>query len=78
MIRIEKWVIGAALAVAIPVLIPVIKECIYPLAVTGVKKAKSSVQLIKEEIQDIIVEAQFERMKQQFDEELITTDERGY
>ncbi|TCZ75483.1 DUF5132 domain-containing protein [Paenibacillus albiflavus] len=77
MIRIEKWVIGAALAVAIPVLIPVIKESIYPLAVAGVKKAKSSVQLIKEEIEDIIVEAQFERMQQQFDQELIITDERG-
>jgi hypothetical protein len=45
--------------------------------VTGAKKVKSSVQLIKEEIEDIIVEAQFERMKQQFDQELIITDERG-
>jgi hypothetical protein len=76
--NVEKIVAGLALAVAAPVLLPVAKNVLQPLAVLGMKgasnlvdRAKYAAQIAKEEVEDIIAEAQFERMKRQIDREIL-------
>jgi hypothetical protein len=75
--HLEKIVIGAAIAVAASVLLPVVKTTLRSLAQTGkdegidlVEKMKGAVQTVREEVEDIIAEAQFERMVQKMDREI--------
>ena len=67
---IQRVVIGTSLAVGAYVLLPIAKDTFCPLLATGAKKAKSSVQMIREEIEDIIFEAKLEKAQQQFEKEL--------
>ncbi len=71
----ERIIVGAALALAASALLPILK----PLAAGGVQalagladKAKYAMQLAREEAEDIVAEAQFERMKKRLDKEIAT------
>ncbi|WP_018131182.1 DUF5132 domain-containing protein [Effusibacillus pohliae] len=75
--NLEKIVTGIALALAAPVVLPIAKNVLRPLAVIGIRgaeelvnRAKYAVQITREEMEDIIAEAQFERMKKQLDREI--------
>lgn len=68
---------GAALTLAATAIFSVAKDTLRPLAVLGIRGAigvvdgaKNTLQLAKEEIEDVIAEAQFERMKKQLDDEI--------
>jgi hypothetical protein len=74
---LDKWIVGAALTMAASVLLPIAKNTLRPMAETGIQGAiglmnctKSTIQIVREEIEDIIAEAQFERMKKQLDREI--------
>jgi hypothetical protein len=69
----ERIIVGAALAVAASTLLPMLK----PLAAGGLQalaglanRTKYAMQLVREEAEDIIAEAQFERMKKQLDRDI--------
>lgn len=77
----EKIIVGTALTVAASVIVPIAKNTLRPLASAGImgtkelmNRAKSAVVIAREEVEDIIAEAQFERMKKQFDRELESED----
>ncbi|HWQ71424.1 MAG TPA: DUF5132 domain-containing protein [Desulfitobacteriaceae bacterium] len=68
---------GAALILAASALVPVVGKTLRPLAVLGIKGAlsladgtRTTLFLVKEEIEDIVAEAQFERIKRQLDKEV--------
>lgn len=68
---------GAALGLTATVILPIMKSTLQTLAVTGIRGAmdladstKSTLKFAREEIEDIIAEAQFERMKNQLNEEI--------
>ncbi|MHB1653358.1 MAG: DUF5132 domain-containing protein [Desulfitobacteriaceae bacterium] len=68
---------GAALGLTATTLLPVLKTTLRALTIVGVRGAidladstKSTLKLAREEIEDIIAEAQFERMKNQLNEEI--------
>lgn len=67
---IRRVIIGTSLAVGAVVLLPIAKNTLGPLLVAGLKGAKSSIELIKEEVEDIIFEAKLEKAQQQFEKEL--------
>jgi hypothetical protein len=75
--NIEKIIIGAALVAASSVILPIAKKTLRPLLANGLTageglmhRARSYVQIAKEEVEDIVAEAQFERMKKQLDKEI--------
>ncbi|MBO8164461.1 MAG: DUF5132 domain-containing protein [Brevibacillus sp.] len=75
--NMEKIITGAALALAASTLLPIAKTTLRPLAVTGkrgvtevVNRTRSFAQIAREEVEDIIAEAQFERMKKQINREM--------
>jgi hypothetical protein len=68
---------GAALGLTAVALLPILKSTFLALGIIGVRgtlslvdSTKTTLRLAKEEIEDIIAEAQFERMKNQLDQEL--------
>jgi len=68
---------GAALIAAASVLVPIVGNTFKPLAVLGIRGAisiidggKTALLLAKEEMEDIVAEAQFERMKNQLEKEI--------
>ncbi|MGH0926093.1 hypothetical protein [Bacillus pacificus] len=67
---IRKIVIGSTLALASAALLPVVRNTLRPLAQSGTKVVKSTFETIKEEVEDIIVEAKMDRMQKQFEKEL--------
>jgi hypothetical protein len=76
--QVEKIAAGIALAIAAPVLFPVVKKVLQPVANLGVQgasaladKARYAAQLAREEIEDIVAEAQFEHMKRKLDREIM-------
>jgi hypothetical protein len=82
--NVEQLIVGTALALSASVLLPIIKTSLRPLSqnsmvsVNGlISRARSIVQYTKEEIEDIVAEAQFERVKKQFDQEIaqLSTEE---
>ncbi|WP_233455235.1 DUF5132 domain-containing protein [Paenibacillus elgii] len=83
--QIEKWLVGAALAFAASALLPVVKTTLLPVAEAGYQglrsaagAARSSLQRAREELEDIVAEAQFERMKKKLDLEIASSgDEFG-
>ena len=75
--NIDKIIVAAALAAAATTLVPIAKTTLRPLLSGGmelgeglVKRARSIVQIAREEMEDIVAEAQFERMKKQLDKEI--------
>ncbi|MFD1955763.1 DUF5132 domain-containing protein [Paenibacillus thailandensis] len=75
--NIEKIIVTAALAAAATTLLPIAKTTFRPLLAGGleagaalVDRVRSCLQIAKEEVEDIIAEAQFERMKKQLDSEI--------
>jgi hypothetical protein len=75
--NLDNIIVGAALAAAASTLIPIAKSTFGPLAASGLlsgaglmNHARSWIQKAREEVEDIVAEAQFERMKKQMDEEI--------
>jgi hypothetical protein len=75
--NIEKLIIGAALVAATSVILPIAKSTLRPLLANGLtageglkNRARSYFQIAKEEVEDIVAEAQFERMKKRLDKEI--------
>ncbi|MDT3424979.1 hypothetical protein J2Z22_000492 [Paenibacillus forsythiae] len=73
----EKLVVGTALAFAASTLWPIVKNTLKPLAATGVQGATGLtgriqyvLQVARDEIEDIVAEAQFERMRKQLDRDI--------
>ncbi|KEO82218.1 hypothetical protein [Tumebacillus flagellatus] len=73
----EGIVTGIGLTLATAVLFPVLREIAKPIAAAGVQSAsslshqlKSGVAYVREEIEDIVAEAQWERMKKSIDLEI--------
>ncbi|MGA9174019.1 MAG: DUF5132 domain-containing protein [Thermoactinomyces sp.] len=78
-IQVEKCLVGAALAVALPVLLPIMKKTAKPLINQGTDWAKNLVkqaQIItakaKHELEDIWFEAQYERMQKNWERKSYT------
>jgi hypothetical protein len=81
---VEGVVTGIGLTLAASVLLPVVKQVARPLAEAGLQSAvllgqqvKSGVSYLKEEIEDIVAEAQFERMKQSIDYDMEQGEEHA-
>lgn len=75
--NVEQLIVGTALALAASALLPVIKTSLRPFSQHGmesvnglISRTRSIVQYAREEIEDIVAEAQFERIKKQFDQEI--------
>ncbi|ODA42399.1 DUF5132 domain-containing protein [Desulfosporosinus sp. BG] len=77
--NIEKTglITGVALGLTATTILPIMKRTLLNLGIIGVRgtislvdSTKTTVKLAKEEIEDIIAEAQFERMKNQLDKEI--------
>jgi len=73
----EKLIVGAALAFAASTLWPIVKNTLKPLAETGMNGAASltdriqyALQVARDEVEDIVAEAQFERMRKKLDREI--------
>jgi gas vesicle protein len=67
---IRKVFIGSTLALASAALLPVVRNTLRPLVESGARGVKSTFETIKEEVEDIIVEAKMDRMQKQFEKEL--------
>lgn len=68
---------GAALTLAASALVPVFRDTLKPLALLGIRgmvgvvdTARTTIGLVREEIEDIVAEAQFERLKKDMDQEI--------
>ncbi|MBE7102757.1 hypothetical protein FT637_06780 [Bacillus cereus] len=72
---IRKVVIGSTLALASAALLPVVRNTLRPLVESGARGVKSTFETIKEEVEDIIVEAKIDRMQKQFEKELSYVEE---
>ncbi|MBD0384239.1 DUF5132 domain-containing protein [Paenibacillus sedimenti] len=79
--NIDKIIIGTALTVAASALLPIAKSTLKPIAEAGMQggaglfqRARSMLQIAREEVEDIVAEAQFERMKRQLDKEIALLD----
>jgi hypothetical protein len=80
--NLDNIIVGAALAVAASTLLPIAKSTFSPLAASGLQSgtgllnnARSLLQKAREEVEDIVAEAQFERMKKQMDQEIALHEE---
>jgi hypothetical protein len=81
---VEGVVTGIGLTLAASVLLPVVKQVARPLAEAGLQSAtllasqvKSGVSYLKEEIEDIVAEAQFERLKKSIDLDIANGEEHA-
>jgi len=79
--NMEKIIIGAALTAAAAALVPIARSTLKPIALTGLQgalgladRAKYALQVARDEMEDIIAEAQFERMKKRLDAEIASRD----
>lgn len=75
---VEGIVTGLGVALAASVLLPVAKSVARPLAAAGVQGAaalrdqvQSGLSYLKEEIEDIVAEAQFERLRDSIDQDIV-------
>ncbi|MEK8126637.1 DUF5132 domain-containing protein [Paenibacillus filicis] len=73
----EKLIVGAALAFATSTLWPIVKNTLKPLAETGMHGAAGLtdriqyvLQVARDEVEDIVAEAQFERMRKKLDRDI--------
>jgi hypothetical protein len=62
----DKWIVGTALILAVPALLPIAKQVCQPIRQRG---TYAWIRM-KEEMEDFIAEAQFERMKKRIDREM--------
>jgi hypothetical protein len=76
--QVERIVVGAALMLGASVLLPIARKTISQAAIAGSKTVsgaisgiRSGLLVAKEELEDIVAEAQFERMKKQLDQEIL-------
>lgn len=74
---------GAALGLTATAILPIMKSTLLTLGIMGVRgtislvdSTKTTIKLAKEEIDDIVAEAQFERMKRQLDKEISLLPEK--
>ncbi len=77
--NIEKTglITGVALGLTATAILPIMKSTLFTLGIIGIRgtisvvdSTKTTIKFAKEEIEDIIAEAQFERMKNQLDKEI--------
>lgn len=75
---LEGMATGLGLALAATVLLPVAKAVARPLVTAGVQgvaavssTVKNGVTYVREEMEDIVAEAQWERMKQNIDQDIL-------
>lgn len=68
---------GTALALTASALFPVLRDTLKPLTLVGIRgmvgvvdTARTTIALAREEIEDIVAEAQFERLKKDMDREI--------
>lgn len=80
--KADKITLNSAFSMVVSALLPIAKTTLAPIAIIGregteniVGRARTAVQYVKEEIEDIVAEAQFERLKKQMDKEI--TEEEG-
>jgi hypothetical protein len=66
--KMERTTISSAFGSAITALLPIAKSALAPIVIIGkegadnlMSRAQSAVQYVREEIEDIVAEAQFER-----------------
>lgn len=74
---LEGMITGIGVALAASVILPMVKKVARPAMAVGIQGAtmlgnevKSRVGHIKEGIEDIVAEAQFERMRKQIDRDM--------
>jgi hypothetical protein len=79
--NLDKWIVGAALVLTASTLLPIVKSTLRPIAQNGMQgtagllaRGRTAMQLAREEIEDIVAEARFERMKKQFDKDIFSMD----
>ena len=75
--KVDKITMNSAFSMVVSALLPIAKTVLAPIALIGkegteniVGRARAAVQYAKEEIEDIVAEAQFERLKKQLDREI--------
>ncbi|WP_410511131.1 DUF5132 domain-containing protein [Paenibacillus sp. BR2-3] len=84
----EKLIVGTALAFAATTLWPIVKNSLKPIAESGIQgtagltgRIQYALQVARDEIEDIVAEAQFERMRKQVDRDIATefpsSEEKG-
>ncbi|MDB5084341.1 MAG: hypothetical protein JWN30_1227 [Bacilli bacterium] len=73
----EGILTGVGVILAAAVLLPMVESVSRPLAQAGVQgvvllgnRVKGGVALIKEEVEDLVAEAQFERMRKSIDRDM--------
>jgi len=75
---LEGMATGLGIALAATVLLPVAKAVARPLVAAGVQgvaavgsTVKNGVNYVREEMEDIVAEAQWERMKNEIDQDIL-------
>jgi hypothetical protein len=75
--NVERIVVGTALALGASVLLPIARTTLSAAANAGgrvlsstLAGIRSGVQLAREELEDMVAEAQFERLKKQMEKEI--------
>ncbi len=75
---LEGMATGLGIALAATVLLPVAKAVARPLVAAGVQgvaavgtTVKNGVNYVREEVEDIVAEAQWERMKRSIDQDIL-------
>lgn len=83
--NLERIIVGTALTLSASTLLPIAKSTLTPLLKMGAsgvqtltRQTKSMAQIIREEMEDIYAEAQFERMKRSMDQEITSDLAEGY
>ncbi|MCZ8515643.1 DUF5132 domain-containing protein [Paenibacillus filicis] len=73
----ERLLVGAVLALAASTLLPVARRTLIPLAETGLQtlsglteRVKAGIEIARNEVEDVVAEAQFERMRKRLDKEI--------
>ncbi|BAU28733.1 hypothetical protein DFP93_10531 [Aneurinibacillus soli] len=76
-INLERVVIGSAMLLAAPVLLPIVKTTVSAAGNIGARAAAATwtglcttARIAKEEAEDIVAEAQFERLRKRVDREI--------
>jgi hypothetical protein len=84
-INFERVVIGTALVVATPILLPIVKTTVGMAGDVGARTmtavwsgVRTTARVVKEEVEDIVAEAQFERLKKHVDQEIYHQKESIY
>jgi hypothetical protein len=75
--KTEKIILGTAFAFAAGTLLPIVKNTLKPLVASGAEGTagvtggiRYALRVARDEIEDIVAEAQFERMRKRLDREI--------